>query len=132
MKGTVNANLAVGVDVGVEEAGAELQLWGHVGVLLREVKGQSKDTSFPDGVEGTVDDCLPEEEVVIVWHCVDPVVLRFLELLEVLQQFALGCGRHPTIIATPALFTSYPLLLSYPFLVYLSLFSVEKLPHQGL
>lgn len=129
MKGTVNTNLAIGVDVGMEETRAELKLGWHVGVLLREVKGQSKDTSFPNGVEGTVDDCLPKKEVIIVRYCVDPVILRFLELLKVLQQFALGCGRHPTIIATPALFTSYPLLLSYPFLVYLSLFSATKLAH---
>lgn len=76
------------------EFGFELQGGWLVGVVVVEVHLQTEGAALPDGIESAVDDCLPLVEVVLVWHCVDALVVALLDLLVLLDQFALGVGGH--------------------------------------
>ena len=55
---------------------------------------EAEGAALPDGIKSAVDDCLPLVDVVLVWCCIDALVVALLDFLVLLDQFALGVGGH--------------------------------------
>lgn len=77
MKSTVDAYFAVGVDVGMEHLGPELQERRLVGVISLEFHLQPESPSFPHSVQGPLYYGFPLVQVVVMRLGIYPLALAF-------------------------------------------------------
>lgn len=75
---TVDAYLAIVVDVGMEELGFELKNWWFVGILFCKIYPEPECAALPNGIEWAVNDCLPLVHVVFIRHSVNALVIALL------------------------------------------------------
>lgn len=100
-RGTVEADLAVIIDVGVEHLGLELDNGRLIGVLVVEIHLQAEGSALPNGIQGAVYNSLPLVQIVLIGDSIDALIVVLLDLLYLLQKLSLRVGRHtprPTII----------------------------------
>ncbi len=90
----VEADSAVGVDVGVKHLGEELDDGRLVGVLLAELHGELEGPVLEGGVVRAEDDGVPQHDVVLARGARHPRGGVLLQALEVAHQSAAGGGRH--------------------------------------
>lgn len=83
-KGTVQADAAIFVDIGMEHLGHEGHIGGLCGVILGELELQLENPARPGGALGSFDQCFPFEQVILLGGRIDPSIIRFfMNFLEV-------------------------------------------------
>jgi len=64
----------------MEDFIAKLHERRFVRVVISKLNVETKSCTFPDGLLGAVDDCLPLEEIVLVRHSIDSFIMTLLNL----------------------------------------------------